>query len=125
MLSVGGNDDVIIDVCAYHCQQCVEKIAKFLILLQGDTYANDHRSDIYLEDLKDEDVVALIKHVASKIDYWATSIRYHHTILSNEKMVKEVLEICEKLIYMATSKIPEEAPPPASDMQSVMPKRMK
>ena len=27
------DDDVMIDICAYHCQQCVEKIAKFLILL--------------------------------------------------------------------------------------------
>ena len=117
MLSVATSNDVVIDVCAYHCQQCIEKIAKFLILLQGDSYANDHRSDVYLEDLKDEEVVALVKKVSSKIDYWATTIRYHHAILSNEKMVKEVIEMCDKLVKIAESKIPEEASPSASRMK--------
>ena len=115
MLSVAVNDDVVMDVCAYHCQQCVEKIAKFLILLQGDDYANDHRSDIYLEDLKDKDALSHIRNIASKIDFWATTIRYHHAILSNEKMVKEVIEICDKLVNLAESRIPDEASPPASD----------
>ena len=119
MLSVAINDDVVMDVCANHCQQCVEKVTKFLILLQGDDYANDHRSDIYLEDLKDDEVTALVKHVASKIDYWATTIRYHHTILSNENMVKDVIETCEKLIGIAESRLPKEAPPPESGMQNI------
>ena len=32
MINSSTGDDVIIDVCAYHCQQCIEKIVKFLIL---------------------------------------------------------------------------------------------
>ena len=119
MMSVAINDDVVMDVCAYHCQQCVEKITKFLILLQGDNYANDHRSDIYLEELKDDEVAAIVRHVASKIDSWATTIRYHHAILSNEKMVKEVVEICEKLVIIAEKRIPGEARSPASDVKNL------
>jgi len=118
MLSVGVSDDVVMDICAYHCQQCVEKIAKFLILLQGDNYANDHRSDIYLEDLKDETITALIKKIASKIDFWATTIRYHHNILSNESMVREVIETCDVLFEIVENKLPKEAAPPASGMQN-------
>jgi HEPN domain-containing protein len=106
MLAAADGDDVVIDVCAYHCQQCVEKVIKFLILRQGDEYANDHRSDIYLEDLKDEAAIDLTRQISSKIDSWATTIRYHHTILSNKKMVDEVILTCEKLISRAEKIIP-------------------
>jgi len=112
LLSAASGDDAVMDVCAYHCQQCVEKTAKFMILLQGDSYANDHRSDIYLEDLRNGDAVALIRTVSSKIDSWATTIRYHHAILSNKKMVAEVIGTCEKLISVAERSTPEEAHPP-------------
>jgi HEPN domain-containing protein len=101
-------DDVVIDICAYHCQQCVEKIVKYLILAQGDTYASDHRSDIYLEELNDSNVKSLVQQIGSKIDSWATTIRYHHSILSNKKMVTEVIEICEKLVAMAEQKQPQQ-----------------
>jgi HEPN domain-containing protein len=102
-----GADDVVIDICAYHCQQCVEKVVKFLILAQGDTYAGDHRSDIYLEELKNDEVTALVRQIAAKIDAWATTIRYHHAILSNKKMVTEVIGTCEELVRIAERKIPE------------------
>jgi HEPN domain-containing protein len=101
-------DDVVMDICAYHCQQCVEKVVKYLILTQGDTYASDHRSDIYLEELNDANVKALVRQIGSKIDSWATTIRYHHSILSNKKMVTEVIEICEKLVAMAEQKQPRQ-----------------
>jgi HEPN domain-containing protein len=99
-------DDVMMDICAYHCQQCVEKVVKYLILAQGDTYANDHRSDIYLEELNDAKVKALVRQIGSKIDSWATTILYHHSILSNGKMVTEVIETCERLVAMAEKKQP-------------------
>jgi HEPN domain-containing protein len=99
-------DDVVMDICAYHCQQCVEKVVKYLILAQGDTYASDHRSDIYLEELNDAEVKSLVQQIGSKIDSWATTIRYHHSILSNRKMVTEVIETCEQLVAMAEKKQP-------------------
>ncbi len=107
-----GADDVIMDICAYHCQQCVEKTVKYLILAQGDTYANDHRSDIYLEELKHTEARALVEQIGSKIDSWATTIRYHHSILSNRKMVAEVITACEKLIDIAERKQPAPAGTP-------------
>ena len=101
-----GADDVVMDICAYHCQQCVEKVVKYLILAQGDAYDNDHRSDIYMEELKNEEVKVLVSQISSKIDAWATTIRYHHSILSNKKMVTEVIGICEKLVQIAEGSCP-------------------
>jgi len=61
---------------------------------------------VYLEDLKDNEVKNYVELISSKIDSWATTIRYHHSILSNKKVVLEVIEVCEKLITIAESRIP-------------------
>ena len=102
------SDDVYIDIAAYHCQQCAEKIAKYLILLQGDTYANDHRSEEYLSELKHEKAKALIEQIANRIDAWATTIRYGKTILSTKKSVEEVILVCEELLVIAEQEAPSE-----------------
>lgn len=88
-------DEVMIDICAYHCQQCAEKVAKFLINLEGKEYSIDHRSDQYLQDLDDKEATELIDAIAHKIDRWATTIRYSRTPLSNKTAVTEVLAVCE------------------------------
>jgi len=90
-------DEVMVDACAYHCQQCLEKIVKFIILLEGKEYANDHRSDVYLEDLDDKEIKALAESVAHCIDDWVTHIRYGKTLLSSRKAVQEVITVYEKL----------------------------
>lgn len=100
------SDEVMIDICAYHCQQCAEKVAKFLILLEGKEYCVDHRSDQYLQDLDDEEARALINTISHKIDSWATTIRYSRTPLSNKTAVTEVLSVCEELVKLANSRIP-------------------
>jgi len=100
------SDEVMIDICAYHCQQCAEKIAKFLILLEGKEYCADHRSDQYLQDLEDAEAKELIKTVSYKIDSWATSIRYSRTAMSNKSAVEEVFTVCEQLVKLAKSRVP-------------------
>jgi len=100
------SDEVMIDICAYHCQQCAEKVAKFLILLEGKEYRVDHRSDQYLQDLDDADAKELIVSISHRIDSWATTIRYSRTALSNKAAVTEVLVICEQLIELANSRVP-------------------
>lgn len=106
LLSAELLDEVLTDICAYHCQQCVEKIAKYLILLQGDSYSNDHRTDMYLEDLKDPKAIEIIDGIASKVDAWATTIRYSSAIVSNKKAVLEVITNCEQLVELAQKNTP-------------------
>ena len=40
------SDDLLVDVAAYHAQQCIEKAVKFLIGLEGKTYVADHRLSV-------------------------------------------------------------------------------
>jgi len=100
------SDEVMVDICAYHCQQCAEKVAKFLILLEGKEYSIDHRSDQYLQDLDDVEAKKLINTISHKIDSWATSIRYSRTAMSNKIAVTEVLDVCEQLVKLANNRVP-------------------
>jgi HEPN domain-containing protein len=102
-----GGDDVIVDVAAYHCQQCVEKTVKFLIQLQGDTFAPSHETDSYLEDLKNEAIKEKVRRIAFTIDGWSNQIRYHHSIISSKRAVTEVLDICRELIAAAEAGCPD------------------
>ena len=113
LLTLADGDDVVMDICAYHLQQCAEKVAKYMILLQGDLYTNDHRSNMYLEDLNDNEVKEIIEGISGNIDSWATTIRYSSSILSSKKAIIEVLAKCEKLIELATIKTPSPIPSPS------------
>ena len=108
MLGLMSENGIIVDACAYHCQQCVEKTVKFLITLQGDVYSVSHDTDEYLQDLKDGEIKELVKNISMRIDRWATTIRYSHTLISNKNTVSEVLSCCKKLIEMAGAVIPED-----------------
>jgi len=113
------NDEVMVDICAYHCQQCAEKVAKFLILLEGKEYCIDHRSDQYLQDLDDTEAKELINTISHKIDSWATAIRYSRTALSNKTAVTEVLDICEQLVKLANNRVPIVASEPGITIADV------
>jgi len=114
------NDEVMIDICAYHCQQCAEKVAKYLILLEGKEYSIDHRSDQYLQDLNDTEAKTLINTISHKIDGWATFIRYSRTALSNKTAVSEVLDVCERLVELAKKRIPNGIIKPDANVAAVV-----
>ena len=99
-------DDKLLDICAYHCQQCVEKVAKYMILQQGDDYVNDHRVEAYISDLRDGKIKELILSIEYDIDNWATSVRYRGTIFSSRKAVESVIAVCDELISLAKAEMP-------------------
>ena len=100
-------DEAYIDICAYHCQQCVEKVAKHIITLQGDSYTPDHRIEYYLPDLKDCEIKRLIGSIEVDIDRWATQARYKNSILASKREVNTIIELCEKLIKLAEEELPK------------------
>ena len=108
MIRLMSDDDVIVDTCAYHCQQCVEKVVKYLITLQGDSYAPSHNSDEYLLDLADGGAKELFKNISNRIDRWSNTIRYSHTLMSNKEAVMDVIAVCKQLIALAAAQIPAE-----------------
>ena len=100
------SDELLIDVCAYHCQQCVEKVVKYMITMQGDSYATDHRMSVYLEDLRDGEIKTLIENINIDIDAWATFARYRNTILASRREVNDIIILCDKLVSIAKKEYP-------------------
>jgi len=107
MLNHVTEEEAYIDICAYHCQQCVEKTAKHLITLQGDSYSPDHRIEYYLPELKDCEIKTLIESIEVDIDRWATQARYRSSILASKREVNTIIELCVKLIEMAEEELPK------------------
>ena len=108
MLGLMADNEVVVDACAYHCQQCIEKVVKYLIVLQGDTYAPSHDADEYLLDLAEGEIKELVKNISNRINRWSNTIRYSHTLLSNRDAVTEVVAVCKQLISLADAKTPTE-----------------
>ncbi|MCL1877309.1 MAG: HEPN domain-containing protein [Defluviitaleaceae bacterium] len=104
------DDDVFIDIAAYHAQQCVEKIVKFLIGIEGKTYIADHRLSVILEDLADAEAKQLVESLEISIDSWATTARYKTTIAASAKEVAYIIGVCEKLVKIAESRVPQAEP---------------
>jgi HEPN domain-containing protein len=100
-------EEVDIDICAYHCQQCAEKAVKFIIGLEGKEYTRRHEMDMIIEDLDDPEALALAKSIMTRIDRWISSTRYKSTIASNRYQVEAVLAVCEKLVRLAEKRIPK------------------
>ena len=116
------NDDIFVDIAAYHAQQCIEKAIKFLIGLEGKTYIADHRLSIILEDLSDEEVKKLADDIEISIDSWATTARYKSTLAASMKEVIEILEVCKELVKIVESRIPESKVSTKNDVANLFKK---
>ncbi len=106
LLAAESGDDGIVEVAAYHCQQCVEEVVKYLIQLQGSSYAPSHETEEYLEDLDNEQVKELVNKIGARIDRWNNRIRYHYSRLSNRNAVSEVIAVCRELVKIAENEEP-------------------
>jgi len=104
------NDDVFVDIAAYHTQQCIEKAIKFLIGVEGNTFAADHRLSNITEDLQDEEVKRIVDSIEISIDSWATTARYKSTIAASAKEVTAILDVCRKVVGIVESRVPKPQP---------------
>jgi HEPN domain-containing protein len=116
------DDDLFVDIAAYHAQQCIEKAVKFFIGLEGKNYVADHRLSVILEDLSDDEVKKRVEEIEINIDSWATTARYKSTITASTKDVTAILIICEELVNLIESRIPEIKPLNGKDVKNLFKK---
>ena len=102
----GTSDDLMIDICAYHCQQCIEKVVKFAIELEGKEYSGRHDLYIVLDDLVDTELSSLVKPVISYVDGWISATRYGAGIRSSKSQVELVMGVCKDAVNHVKRKLP-------------------
>ena len=101
-------DELAVDVCAYHCQACLEKVVKYVIELEGKEYSVRHDMSIVIDDLENNELKELIEPVIMHIDRWISSTRYGKGIQSSSKHVQKVHDVCLKAIEIAKQITPPE-----------------
>lgn len=107
-------DETDIDISAYHCHQCVEKVLKYMADLKGQDYTRRHELYIITDDVDIPEITLIIEPYISLLDTWISSVRYASSVKSNRKKVEEVVVICEKIVAIAESSTPEKVNDPTN-----------
>ncbi|MDR1540991.1 MAG: HEPN domain-containing protein [Clostridiales bacterium] len=106
-------DDAEIDVCAYHCSQCIEKAVKYVADLSGQEYLQRHELSLIAEDLEIPDILPLIKPYIPILDTWISATRYSESLRSNIKLVNEIYEVCKAVVSIADEMTPKKVEAPS------------
>jgi len=99
-------EETDIDICAYHCQQCIEKAIKYAANLSGQEYSKHPDLYLIIEDLDLPDLIPIIEPYVGTLDTWSSATCYGESIRSSRKMVEEIIQICKRIIALAESKTP-------------------
>ncbi|MCL1877620.1 MAG: HEPN domain-containing protein [Defluviitaleaceae bacterium] len=93
-------DENLVDIVGYHLQQAVEKLLKFQIEMQGDTYPFTHDIAV-LMDLVDS-VPNWVKDHAETLMQYGVKTRYSSMRVASKATVLKLYDHLEK--YIETSK---------------------
>jgi HEPN domain-containing protein len=101
------SEETEIDICAYHCQQCIEKTIKYAADLTGQEYVSRHELVLLVEDLELPDIIPLIKPYITLLDTWI-SAAYSATTRSNLRLVTDIFEVCKQVVGIAETMTPKK-----------------
>ena len=88
-------DEVFIDMAAYHLQQFVEKMLKFVLNEHGIVFKKTHEIDTLLSQFDDSGIAYpdwIFVHARTLTDY-ATQIRFGDDFVGSKCRVSELLEL--------------------------------
>ncbi len=90
------SDEADLNICAYHLQQCTEKLLKYSLQKASVNYERTHDIAL-LVDLCFEhqiNVPEIIDAMSSTITSWATQSRYNSEFKASTRSLQKVLNCC-------------------------------
>lgn len=95
------NDDVSINIAAWHIQQCIEKWLKHQINLHGQRYTRTHSIEILVEEAEDAGVVVpeIVETYAPLLTVWASKARYPGEVLSTKRTLLKIIDACNSSMF--------------------------
>jgi len=93
-------DELSINIAAYHAQQAIEKLMKFIINLDGVVYPTTHNISA-LMDLAEERKVsfpAWLDDISFLLNGWATQTRYNASFIAAKRDVARILDLIDTWI---------------------------
>ena len=100
ILSQNEQDELFTDIAAYHVQQGIEKLVKFVLAANGVKHKNTHDMAILHEQLEDADIKAP-SWIGANIDVlnsYATKTRYGTNIVATTKKITQLLGLAEEFM---------------------------
>ncbi len=97
-LQTMSNDDVCLDICAYHLQQTIELVLKYILELNGIEYPKTHKIEQLIQIAADNDVdLFLTEYIddhSEMLSSWEAESRYKSSFsVELRKLNKAIKEI--------------------------------
>ena len=110
ILKENSEDEVQLDVAAYHVQQAIEKCMKFNIQQAGEVFPRTHDVYLLVQQLEHAGLAApeWIYNNGDTINSYATKTRYGTSIVSTRKKIQELCELTSKYIEDSKPLLSEE-----------------
>ena len=96
--------EVDVDICAYHCQQCIENVIKHIAISRGQDYDMERGLHLSITDLDLPDVVPLVQPYVDTLDAWISTVQRRERTWSKKKVVEEIKGVCEAIVALADGK---------------------
>ncbi|MGL5675189.1 MAG: HEPN domain-containing protein [Cellulosilyticaceae bacterium] len=92
------SDEADLNICAYHTQQCTEKILKYLLDTHTIPYTRTHDISILVDLCLDHHLAIpdIIENLAPTITTWAVHSRYNSEFKTSIRSLNKVLKCCEE-----------------------------
>ncbi len=94
----GLNDELALNMAAYHVEQAVEKLLKFSLNLSGVLYPATHNIGVLLDMLTDHRIryPSWLDDVSYLLSSWSTQTRYNANFSVVRRDVMRMLELSEQ-----------------------------
>lgn len=106
------DDDSFIDGCCYCVQQVIELTLKYIVEMQGESYAENHdlRSNLNILDRIGFNIPckSLIRQMASTLYSWQTESRYKDNFVALKVDIDDAMKVAAELLLLADSLTSQE-----------------
>ena len=94
MLALEGNDEMDLNIAAYHCQQAVEKTCGYITQRLGIRSIREHKIEKWVRYLKENavEVPILIEQNAVEISEWESKSRYNINFYASADLISQIAD---------------------------------
>ena len=100
MLSISQRDELFLDIAAYHVQQGIEKLVKYMLIEDGVRPLQTHDIDILIEQMEKAEIIVppWVSENADILNSYATKTRYGTNLIATKRKITHLLNLAEEML---------------------------
>ena len=97
-LALAGNDEMDLNIAAYHCHQAIEKTCGYIAQRLGIRSLREHKIEKWVSYLKEYsvDVPIIIEQNAAEISEWESKSRYNINFYASAQLISQIINEVEQ-----------------------------